>query len=820
MKKSKKITIILLCGGPSRERGISLNSARSVLDHLGGNDIDIVPLYIDYKKRAYRVSLAQLYSNTPSDFDFKLSCATAPFTDAQLVHTLKSADLVFPVMHGIFGEDGGIQRLLETHRIPHVGSSMRSCKLLFDKYDANEYIRAHGFHALPSVVLKIYHSDHKKKIEDFFVTHQITRAVVKPASGGSSIGVFSVSTPAEALDRVAYLFSKRYDTRVVVEPFAIGREFTVIVLQNCFHQPVALIPTEIEADYTQHQIFDYRKKYLPTRQVAYHCPPRFEDEVIDRIQVQAEQLFTLFGMHDFARFDGWLFEDANIWFSDFNSISGMEQNSFLFQQSSRVGLSHRGVLRYVVRHACARYGIPFPNTSCHSEPIEESLTNVNRHAPDSPTIAQGNTHHDPRKPVHIIFGGDTSERQVSLMSGTNVWLKLRRSSRYHPVPFILDEKKQVWKLPYTYTLNHTVEEIIDNCTRAHQDDARLNHYERRARLRLALHPHEAEDLRFIPRPIPLSEFIKQTPFLFVGLHGGIGEDGTLQKKLDTAHVPYTGSGAETSALCMDKWRTSQFIAYARIAGISTIPEKLISINMLTESPANRAVLWKRWCKELKSRTLLIKPRADGCSSGVARLFHARDLEHYLNALRKRMPSIPAGTLTLQENIIEMPTRAIHELIFQKFFETDIVRVKNNSLRYHRRTGWIEITIGVLEHKGDYQVFNPSITVAEGEVLTVEEKFQGGTGVNITPPPREIVSSRAVTYAKQCIRRLAHAVGLRGYARIDAFMQVDTGNLLIIEVNTLPALTPSTVLFQQALAEKPPIYPRELLEMIIAQTGYA
>ena len=71
---------------------------------------------------------------------------------------------------------------------------------------------------------------------------------------------------------------------------------------------------------------------------------RFDNETIERIQVQAEQIFKIMGHRDFARFDGWLLNDGRIWFSDFNTISGMEQNSFLFQQTSRIGFSHRDLL--------------------------------------------------------------------------------------------------------------------------------------------------------------------------------------------------------------------------------------------------------------------------------------------------------------------------------------------------------------------------------------------------------------------------------------------------------------------------------------------
>ena len=85
---------------------------------------------------------------------------------------------------------------------------------------------------------------------------------MKPAHGGSSIGVFSVNTVQKAYAQTNFIFNRGIDRQVVVEPFAKGREFTVIVFQNMKNEPVALIPTEIETSYKNDQIFDFRKKYL------------------------------------------------------------------------------------------------------------------------------------------------------------------------------------------------------------------------------------------------------------------------------------------------------------------------------------------------------------------------------------------------------------------------------------------------------------------------------------------------------------------------------------------------------------------------------
>ena len=346
--------IALLCGGPSLERGISLNSARSVLDHLESAEIEIIPIYFDQQKRPFKISKKQLYSNTPSDFDFKLTNFATPLSEKALIDTLKKADITFPVMHGAFGEDGEIQAFLEKQNIPFVGSGSIACKAVFDKYKANRFLQSKGFFTLPCAVVKIFDEANPKIVKEFFDQNKITRAVVKPASGGSSIGVFSVGSISEALEKVELIFSKRMDTRVVLEPFATGNEFTVIVLQNRFGLPVAVMPTEIETDYTQHQIFDFRKKYLPTRRVTYHCPPRFDNRVVETIQIQAEQIFAATKMADFARFDGWVLPSGDIWFSDLNPISGMEQNSFLFQQAARVGLSHEEVLKYILSYAQTR----------------------------------------------------------------------------------------------------------------------------------------------------------------------------------------------------------------------------------------------------------------------------------------------------------------------------------------------------------------------------------------------------------------------------------------------------------------------------------
>ena len=224
-------------------------------------------------------------------------------------------------------------------------------------------------------------------------------------------------------------------------------------------------------------------------------------------------------------------------------------------------------------------------------------------------------------------------------------------------------------------------------------------------------------------------------------------------------------------------------------------------------------------KRLGTKTIIGKPRGDGCSAGVVRLFNKKDLATYIFLIKNKVPVAKPHTFTNQINNIDMPEGKVQDIVFESFIETDKLKVRGGKIRRIPKSGYVEMTVGVFEEKGKIRSFSPSVTIAEDTILSVEEKFQGGTGVNITPPPKEIISEKSLNRVKSLIETVAKRVGIRSYARIDIFVHVKTGNIIVIEINTLPGLTPSTVLYHQALAENPPIYPVELLEKIIKNSGY-
>jgi D-alanine--D-alanine ligase len=638
--------IAVICGGPSAERGISLNSARSVMDHLMPLGWEIVPFYCDTQKNFYRLSRSQLYSNTPSDFDFKLNHTATALTPSEFITECLDVDIVFPAIHGTFGEDGELQEFLEKNDIPFIGSSSTACRKMFDKAKAKNLMAHQGFPTLPHCLIRQEDTPAVRSaiVADFFNKHNVKKAVVKPSSGGSSIGASTVETQEEALEKAEEVFIKKYDYCAMIEPYCEGREFTVLVLQNVKSEVVALIPIEIERE--KGDLFKFRHKYLPSRHVEFHCPPRFSLEIIANIQRASENLSHCIESDAIA--------DA---------------------------------LKILTPPLRQRLGLP---------PIS------------------GDT--------------DLSPRLMSL-------------SQF--------------------------------CQEAKDEDA----------------------------------------FVFIGLHGGDGENGALQGKLDSFGLAYNGSGVEASRLCMDKKETGNIICALDDPLLIAAPK----ISFKPTDVSNTDFFWLDACQKLQTRDIIIKPQADGCSTGVLRLLSANELSKYVNALIDGISKLPPGTFTYQQpgQDYEVPVHA-EEFIFEPFIVTDDIHVTMNELIHKSATGWIELTVGVLEDNGQFYALTPSITLAEGagKILSLEEKFQGGTGINLTPPPKDIVTIDQIKLIKSKVEKAAKALGIEGYARIDIFFNLKTDQTLIIEANSLPGLTASTVIFQQALAEEPPIYPGEFLSKLV------
>lgn len=784
-------TIGLVCGGPSLERGISLNSARSVLDHLQSASVRIVPFFVDQNCDFHALNPDQLYSNTPQDFDFKLAQVGELLTQDSLQQALRACDLVFSVIHGTFGEDGQLAAKLESWDIPFVGSSSAASARAYHKDQALTHLQAGNFPTIPWLCLEKGKLD-RAAVNAFWRTHIPKQGVVKPVAGGSSIDVSIVASPDDLFDICTEAHS-RHD-KMILQPFYSGMELTVTLVETENGTIVSLPPTATKMLHGTETIFSYRDKYLPSYSTHNTTPAPIPVAHLADIATQTKALFRHFDMSDCVRLDGWYDPEEGFICNDVNPMTGLEQSSFFFKQAACCGASHANILQTLIRSACTRQNL------CH---LTAYLS------PESATQ---------KISVPVLFGGSSTERQVSVLSGSNVWLKLMRADNLTPHAFFLDQSNQVWRLPYVLALHHTVEEIEADIARYQNIPSDLQHHILALSDHLMIPDHQ-RPFQYQLNPTNLASFLdlcqEQYPFVFLGLHGGIGEDGTIQQMLTSRNLAFNGSLSRASQLCMDKKATRDCIRQAQIKQVVSPKQACIDATAFAQSSEQHSLsLWASLCQDTDHHgPFIIKPMQDGCSSGIVRINDATDLHTYCRLVTNRATTIDPNTFHDQPQPIALSNRS-DTMLIEPYIVTDEVRVAHQELHHTPKTGWLELTVVVRQQGNQLVAFTPSITVSESAVLSVEEKFQGGTGINLTPPPENLLSQQDVNLIQDLVAQCATALGLSQYARLDIFFHRIRKEMIVIEANTLPALTPSTVLYQQALVENPPIRPGHFLQQLV------
>jgi D-alanine-D-alanine ligase len=317
--------------------------------------------------------------------------------------------------------------------------------------------------------------------------------------------------------------------------------------------------------------------------------------------------------------------------------------------------------------------------------------------------------------VGIIMGGLSSEKEVSLESGRNIFSKIDRR-QYDPVPIFMDDQAALWEIPLKLLMRNSTSDI-------------------------------AEDLAKEAKPIPYESLKARVDVVCLGLHGKYGEDGCMQGLLELLGIPYTGSGVLASAIGMDKYVSRRIL---KISGIG-VPQTIPVPRRRWEADREAIV------EEIVSGIgfpCVVKPCREGCSTAVRKVVATEGLPGALDN------AFGWDNLALVEEFLS----------------------------------GMEVTCGVLGVDIP-EALTPSETIPTEDVLSLEDKFLYGQGENKTP-------ARLPADQLESIRETAvdtfRALNLKGYARIDMFVRAD-GRITVLEPNTLPGMTPSTVLFHQAAA---------------------
>lgn len=363
----KKLRVGIIFGGKSGEHEVSIVSATNVSKALDPAKYEVTLIGIDKTGRWVRTDPHLLLSNAANPRLVKLNkesnsvslvpyesrTALLPVIDggaAPATGDLEGSggfDVLIPVLHGTYGEDGTIQGLLELAGIPYVGSGVLGSAVGMDKDVARRLMHEAGIPVVPTKVLRRHEfRKNPEGLRDLVVQELGLPFFVKPANAGSSVGVHKVKTREEALKKIEDSF--KYDTKVLAEKAIAAREIEVAVLG--LHEPRCSIVGEIVPT---HEFYSYEAKYIDENGAHLKIPAEnLSDEQIRRVQGLAVQAFQTLELRGMARVDFFLDKkNGDLYLNEVNTIPGFTQISMYPKLWDASGLAYPKLIDELIRLA-------------------------------------------------------------------------------------------------------------------------------------------------------------------------------------------------------------------------------------------------------------------------------------------------------------------------------------------------------------------------------------------------------------------------------------------------------------------------------------
>ena len=259
----------------------------------------------------------------------------------------RSVDVVFPVLHGPFGEDGTVQGAAEIAGVPYVGSGILGSAAAMDKDVAKRLMRDGG---LPIARFLSFAQGDAPAFAA--VVAELGRPVfVKPARLGSSVGISKAGTGQEFTEAIAEAF--RHDRKILVEEYVRGREIECGVLEGEDGSLTASLPGEIVPS-NRHGFYTYEAKYLDDEGAAIKVPADLAPEVSDKVRKLSIEAFRALGCEGLARIDFFLREDGKLIVNEVNTLPGFTNISMYPKVMEALGISYTELVDRLIRHALAR----------------------------------------------------------------------------------------------------------------------------------------------------------------------------------------------------------------------------------------------------------------------------------------------------------------------------------------------------------------------------------------------------------------------------------------------------------------------------------
>ncbi|MFS0726158.1 D-alanine--D-alanine ligase [Paenibacillus sp. 1P07SE] len=352
----KKVRVGLIYGGKSGEHEVSLQTALAVMKAFDYAKYDIIPFYITKQGKWHAGAVLGAPPQEVKELQYGPSAA-----GGELVPVLRSLqpgggdaagetlDVIFPLLHGTYGEDGTIQGLLEMADVPYVGAGVLASAVGMDKVMMKKVFAQEG---LPQCVYRHFNRTQWIKDPAFFIM-EVEVALgypcfIKPANLGSSVGISKARNREELTAAIELAF--RYDRKVIVEEFVDAREIEVSVLGN--DEPRASVPGEV---ITSSDFYDYDAKYVDGTS-RMQIPADVPEEVAEEVRKMALQAFLAIDGSGLSRVDFFLRRgDNQLLINEVNTMPGFTPFSMYPLMWKETGMSYQELLDTLISLAVARH---------------------------------------------------------------------------------------------------------------------------------------------------------------------------------------------------------------------------------------------------------------------------------------------------------------------------------------------------------------------------------------------------------------------------------------------------------------------------------
>jgi len=349
----RKNRVAVLFGGRSAEHEVSLQSARNVIEAIDQEKFETVLIGIDRKGAWFLNDESMPLLNSDNPRLIALNKCKKPVSlipgdqtgvliNLQGPASIPAVDVIFPVLHGPYGEDGSVQGLAKLANVPCIGSDILGSAIGMDKDVSKRLLRDAGIPVARHICLR-------RNGLTSELPGQVEQALgypvyVKPANMGSSVGVTKVSGVTDLIPAIDNAL--QYDTKILIEEAIVGREIECSVLGN--DDPIASVVGEIE---TADGFYSYEKKYIDENAAVLKIPANLDRATVEKVQARSIAAFKVLESRGMARVDMFLTESGEVYINEINTIPGFTVISMYPKLWQASGLSYKDLIDRLIQLA-------------------------------------------------------------------------------------------------------------------------------------------------------------------------------------------------------------------------------------------------------------------------------------------------------------------------------------------------------------------------------------------------------------------------------------------------------------------------------------